>query len=87
MVLWTWHGIWYGVAMFGMVSDMACRAWHGIWHGLARYCMVYDIAGGHDMVYGMARRVMAWYIAWPGRHGMVYDKAWRSMAWYVQMLM
>ena len=48
--------------------------------------LVYDIAGGHDMVYGMARRVTAWYILWPGRHGMVYDKAWRGMAWYVQML-
>ena len=66
---------------------MACRAWHGIWYGLARYCMVYDIAGRHDMVYGMAWRVMAWYIVWPGRHGRVYGKAWRGMAWYVQMLM
>ena len=64
---------------------MACRAWHGIWYGLARYCMVYDIAGGHDMVYGMAWRVMAWYIVWPGKQGMVYDKVWRGMAWYVQM--
>ena len=43
--------------------------------------------GGHDMVYGMAWRVMAWYIVWPGGHGMVYDKAWRGIAWYVQMLM
>ena len=41
--------------------------------------MVYDIAGGHDMVYGMAWRVMAWYIVWPGRHGMVYDKVWHGM--------
>ena len=49
--------------------------------------MVYDIAGGHDMVYGMAWRVMAWYIVWPGSHGMVYDKTWLGMAWYVQMLM
>ena len=66
---------------------MACRAWDGIWYGLARYCMVFDIAGGHDIVYGMAWRVMTWYIVWPGRHGMVYDKAWQGMAWYVQMLM
>ena len=43
--------------------------------------------GGHDMVYGMAWKVMAFYIVWPGGHGMVYDKAWRGMAWYVQMLM
>ena len=49
--------------------------------------MVYDIPGRHDMVYGMAWRVIAWYIVWPGRHGMVYDKAWQVMAWYVQMLM
>ena len=44
--------------------------------------MVYDIAGGHDMVYGIAWRVMTWYIVWPGRNGMVYDKSgevWHGM--------
>ena len=42
--------------------------------------------GGHDMVCGMAWKVMAFYIVWPGGQDMVYDKDWRGMAWYVQML-
>ena len=43
--------------------------------------------GGHDMVYGMALKVMTFYIVWPCGHGMVYDKAWEDRAWFVQMFM
>ena len=45
--------------------------------------MVYDIAGGHDMVYGIAWRVMAWYMVLPGElwHGILYGLA--GMAWYM----
>ena len=77
MTLWAWHGIWYGLARFGMAYGIA-------WRDMAWYMIS---PGGHDMVYCMAWRGMARYIVSSGGHGMVYDKAWRGMAWYMEMLM
>ena len=53
---WALHGMWYGLARYGMVYDIAWRAWHGIWCGIEMY----------GMVYCMVWRDTAWYMIWPG---------------------
>ena len=62
MACQAWHGIRYGLAIFGMVYDIAWRVWHGIWYVQENYGMVHCIPGGHDMIYDKAWRGMTWYV-------------------------
>ena len=54
----AFHGIWYGLAIYGMVYDIAWRVWHGI-RGMTWYIVW---PGGHGMVYDKAWRGMTWYV-------------------------
>ena len=48
MACWTWHGIWYGLARYGIIYCMAWRTmawymitpgevWHGMWKCLCEF--------------------------------------------------
>ena len=90
-MLWpgrAWRGIWYYLGRHGIVYGMAWWAWYGIcygltgiWYGLADMAWYMVLAGGHDIVYCMAWRVMVWLMVWPGGqwHGLWYGLAnWKS---------
>ena len=68
-----------------MVYGLVCRAWHGIWYGLEGMAGYMVMPGGHSMVYGIASRVMGWYMVWPGGitymvwpggHGRIWYMVW-----------